>query len=120
MVNIAKRLGMIQGEPELPGKHLERRYNNVHEVVASCSGIFMPGFSEQKGELLAPEDYVVKGQPLGHIINEIDLSRVTVEAPVAGYLWQFGVCHWALCDASLPAQHPYVETGDKLALIITV
>ncbi len=120
MINIAKRLGMIQGEPELSGKHIERRSDNSHEVVASCSGIFMPGFSEEKGRILVPEDNVIKGQMLGHIINEIDLKKEIVHAPVNGYLWQFGVCHWALCDASLPAQHPYVEAGGRLALIITV
>jgi uncharacterized protein len=120
MVNIAKKLGMIEGEPESPGQHIERRSDKSHEVVASCSGIFMPGFSKEKGKILGPEDYVVKGQPLGHIINEADLTKVTVLAPVAGYLWQFGVCHRALCDASLPAQHPYVETGDRIALVITV
>lgn len=120
MVNIAKRHGMIQGEPDSSGKHIERRSDNSHEVVASCSGIFMPGFSEEKVKILAPEDYVIKGQPLGHIINEVDLTRVTVEAPAAGYLWQFGVCHWALCDASLPAQHPYVEEGNLLAIVIKV
>jgi uncharacterized protein len=120
MVNIAKRLGMIKGEPESAGQHIERRSDKSHEVVASCSGIFMPGFSEEKGRNLAPEDYVVKGQPLGHIINESDLKKETVCAPVNGYLWQFGVCHWALCDASLPAQHPYVENGDRIALVISV
>jgi uncharacterized protein len=119
MVNIAKRLSMIQGEPELAGKHIARRSDNSHEVIASCPGIFMPGFNEEKGKTLAPEDFVVKGQTLGHIINAVDLTKVTILAPVAGYLWQFGVCHWALCDASLPAQHPYVERGDRIALVIT-
>jgi uncharacterized protein len=120
MINIAKRLGMIKGDPEFSMQQIERRADKSHEVAASCSGIFMPGLCKDKTGTLSPEDYVIGGQILGHIIREDDLASVPVISPVSGYLWQFGVCHWALCDASLPAQHPYVETGDRIALVITV
>jgi len=120
MVNIAKLLGMIEGEPELiEGPRVERTPESSHEVHAPCAGIFMPALQKGKAVTLVPDDFVEQGQPLGHIIRESDLETVPVPAPVSGYLWQFGVCHGLLCDASLPAQHPYAEEGDRLALIVT-
>jgi len=55
---------------------------------------------------------------LGHIIREKDMVAVPIVAPVSGYLWRYGMCHWDLCDASLPAQHPYADANEILAVII--
>ncbi len=120
MVNIAKVLGMIEGEPELiEGPRVERTRQRSHEVLAPAAGIFMSALRKDAAVPLVPEDFVEKGQPLGHIIRESDLAAVPVIAPVAGYLWQLNACHGQLCDASLPAQHPYAAEGDRLALVIT-
>jgi uncharacterized protein len=105
MVNIARQLGMIEGEPELiNGPRVERRPDKSHDVPAPCSGIFMPALKTDKSAPLIPDDYVYEGQLLGHIIRESDLTTLPVNAPASGYLWQYGMCHWNLCDASLPAQ----------------
>ncbi len=120
MVNIAKALGMIEGDPEpVEGGQVERTRENSHEVVAPCAGIFMPGLQKGTTATLIPDDFVEQGQPLGHITRESDLALVPVPAPVSGYLWQLNACHGQVCDASLPAQHPYVEEGVRLALIVT-
>lgn len=119
MVNIAKLLKMINGEPEKDdGPVIERTAKNSHEVKAPCSGIFMPAPVKGSSGTLLPDDYVEKGQFIGHVINDKDLSAVPVTSPVSGYLWQYGVCHWNLCDASLPAQHPYTEEGEILSIIV--
>jgi hypothetical protein len=70
-------------------------------------------------EQLIPADFVEQGQALGHILRESDLETVPVVAPVSGYLWQLNACHGNVCDASLPAQHPYTERAETLALIVT-
>ena len=123
MINIARRLGMIEGEPErIEGPQVERTTQNSHEVQAPCAGIFMPALKKGTAAPLQPEDFVEQGQPLGHVTRESDLATVPVRAPVAGYLWQLGLCHCRLCDASLPALHPYVrrgrESGDRRELLI--
>lgn len=121
MVNIAKHLGMIEGEPKLiKGPLAIRNPLTSHEVLASCSGIFMPAVRKDKITSLTPDDYVEEGQFLGHIISDKDLAKVPIIAPVSGYLWKYGSCHWGLCDASLPAQHPYTEEGESIMLIVTV
>jgi predicted deacylase len=121
MVNIAKLLGMIEGEPELiEGPRAQLGPDTRHDVVAPCVGIFMPAPTRDGSGTLAPEEYVEEGQSLGHIIRENDLATVSITAPVSGYLWQYGLCHWSLCDASLPAQHPYADEGDRVAVVVTV
>ena len=120
MVNIAKRLGMFEGEPELTtGPKVLRNSENSNDVHVTNSGIFMPALRKDKSGSLAPEDYVEKGHLLGHIIRENDLEAEPIIAPVSGYLWHLGTCHSG-CDASLPAQHPYTMEGDKIATIVTV
>lgn len=121
MINIAKRLGMMEGEPELiKGPKAVRTPGTSHEFHTPSSGIFMSAVGKDKSSALIPDDYVEEGQSLGHIIRENNLETVPVIAPVSGYLWQYGLCHWNLCDASLPAQHPYTEEGNKIATIVTV
>ena len=121
MVNIAKLLGMVEGEPErIDGPRAERTKENSREVHAPCPGVFMPALRKDKSATLAPEDFVEEGQTLGHILRESDLATVPILAPASGYLWQFGMCHGGVCDASLPALHPYAEAGEKLAQIMTV
>jgi uncharacterized protein len=125
MVNIAKLLGMIKGEPELiVGQRAVRSPENSHEVQAPCSGIFMPATGKENYATLDTDDFVEEGQFLGHIIRESDLTTLPVTAPVSGYLWQYGMCHTLenniQCDASLPAQHPYAEEGNRIAVLVTV
>ena len=120
MVNIAKVLGMMDGEPELiEGKRAVRTPETTYEVEAPCKGIFTPATIENKAEFIGPDDYVEKGQQIGHIIRENDLETIPLISPVSGYIRQLGACHWGLCDASLPAQHPYTEEGERVAIIIT-
>ena len=121
MVNIAKVLGMIDGEPEkIEGKRAVRKTETTREIKAPSTGLFMPAPGRDKDSNLIPDDFIEEGQVLGHIIREKDLEAVPVISPVEGYLRQLGACHWGLCDASLPAQHPYTEEGETLALIVTV
>jgi predicted deacylase len=120
MINIAKLLDMIEGEPALiNGPRAVRSPETSHDVTSPASGIFMIATGKNKTDTLIPDDFVEQGQLLGHIIRETDLLTVQIYAPVTGYLWQIGTCH-PTCDASLPAQHPYVEEGNRLALIVTV
>jgi predicted deacylase len=119
MVNIAKHLGMIRGEPEkIKGPRAVHDPKTIHEVKTPCSGIFMSATRKNSDATLVPDDYVEEGQNLGHIISEKDLTVVPLRSPVSGYLWQYGLCHWSLCDASLPAQHPYADEGETTAVVI--
>jgi len=121
MMNIAKLLGMLEGDPEpVSGNRIVRSPEVSHDVGSPCAGIFMPLTLDDGKTVLGPEDYVEEGQNIGHVIREQDLETVPVTAPVSGYLFQYGLCHWGLCDASLPAQHPYTEERETLAVIVTV
>ncbi len=121
MVNLARHLGLLRGQPEhVPTPRVVRVKEKSHEVRALATGMFVPARRGDGDGALGPEDWVEKGQPLGHIIRETDLVTVPHVAPVAGYLWQFGLCHWTQCDASLPALHPYTEEKELLATVVTV
>lgn len=120
MINIAKLLKMINGEPQLiNGKRAVRTAETTHEIKAEATGLFVSSSSDKLVNL-APDDFIEEGQRLGHLIREDDLKIIPVIAPVSGYIRQLGACHWGLCDASLPAQHPYTEQGERLALIVSV
>jgi uncharacterized protein len=120
MINISRQLGMIHGDPVLPeGPKAVVSSETRHDVLASCPGIFMPASLKDSSRSLMTDDFVREGQQLGHIISAEDLSTVTVISPVDGYLYRLGTCH-ENCDVSLPAQHPFVEKGHLLAIVIEV
>jgi len=114
--NLAKFLGMMDGEPEFPEGPIvtftaaDREERN-HQLKAPCSGLFV-----EAG--LQTSDYVEEGQKLGHIIRDEDLQTVEIVAPVSGYLWQYG-CFREHSDVALPPQHPYASEGDVLAGVMT-
>lgn len=121
MVNIARLLKLIEGDPQLiDGKRAVRTADTTHTIKAPATGLFVAAAKMGTTVNLGPDDFIEEGQQLGHIIREDDLETVPVIAPASGYIRQLGACHWGLCDASLPAQHPYTEEGENLALIITV
>ncbi|MFP4248403.1 MAG: succinylglutamate desuccinylase/aspartoacylase family protein [Armatimonadota bacterium] len=115
--NLAKLLGMIEGEIEqMAGdyvefsRHSEQDQQRQHEVVAPCSGLFVEA-------ALNTSDHVIKGQPLGHIIRDDTLETEAIVAPADGWLWAFG-CNRPDCDVALPPQHPFADEGDRLATVI--
>jgi hypothetical protein len=99
MINVAKLLGLIEGQPDkIEGPRVVRDQKKMHEIHAPCSGIFVRALRSDKKAMLTPEDCVERSQPLGHVLRENDLATVPIVAPVSGYLWHFGTCHWQLCD----------------------
>jgi len=113
VTNVAKMLGMLAGEPELPpDTGIDVTEDTTVVVAAPCSGLFV-----QTPDLQL-EDCVEAGQSLGHIIREDDLAIEEIVAPVGGWLWRFG-SHRPDPDVSLGDQHPYSQPGDPLASIVT-
>ena len=113
MCNVAKVLGMMEGEPEIsPDCGLDITDENTTVIAAPCSGLFV----EQPG--MALEDRVEAGQRLGHIIRDDDLSIVEINAPVGGWIWRLG-SHRPNPDVSLADMHPYSDPGDPLASIVS-
>ena len=111
LVNVARFLGMMPGEPEGTDEGpvwLDRA--EAVEVTAPSSGLFV-----EAG--LQPADWVSQGQLLGHLISDRDLSAQPLLAPVAGRLSAYG-SHRAHCDVSLPDMHPYASVGDLLAKVV--
>jgi hypothetical protein len=99
VLNIAKHLGMIEGELEgkdEPVIFLDKAKETA--IKAERAGLFV-----EAG--LATWDYVEKGQKLGHILNDETLEVEEIFAPVSGYLKEYGVRR-PDCDVALPAQHP--------------
>jgi len=111
VTNVAKELGLLPGEPELPpDTGVPVVDDEIVTVTAPCVGLFV-------GAELQNEDHVEAGQRLGHLLRTDDLSTVEVTAPVSGWLWRFG-SHRPDPDVSLADQHPYSDPGDPLASII--
>ena len=113
MENVAKVLGLLDGEPEIPpDTGINITPENTTQIDAPCGGLFV----EAPG--LRVEDRVEAGQKLGHIIREDDLTTVEITAPVGGWLWRYGR-HQGDCDVSLPDQHPWADPGDPLASVVS-
>ncbi len=113
VTNVAKMLGMLDGEPDIPADTgIEVTDEDAVLVEACCSGLFV------QAPNLRLEDRVEAGQGLGHIIRDDDLYTVEITAPVSGWLWRYG-SHRPDPDVKLPDQHPYSDVGDPLASIVT-
>lgn len=113
MTNVAKALGMLDGEPRIPpDSGIVPTAGNTSLIEAPCRGLFV----EEPG--IALEDRIEAGQRLGHILRDDDLSVVEIISPVDGWLWRYGR-HRESCDVRLPDWHPYSDPGDPLASIVT-
>jgi len=111
VLNVARFIGMMPGEPE--GTDEGPTWwapERLVEVTALATGLFVEAGLE-------PGDWVQEGQPLGHLIRESDLETIPFVAPAAGRLEAYG-CHRRDCDVSLAAMHPWAEPGELLARIV--
>jgi predicted deacylase len=109
-LNYCRYLGLLPGEPEgtEPGPVWVDR-TQVAKVTAPHSGLFVRAGHQ-------PGGWVSKGDKLGHLLSESDLSTTEMIAPVSGPLVSYD-CHRRNCDVALPDQHPYADEGDELAAI---
>lgn len=110
--NVARMLGMLPGEPELPpDTGIEVTDERETVVEAPCQGLFV-------ADQMQLEQRIEAGQRLGHLIRADDLSAIEITAPVGGWLWRFG-SHRPDPDVRLPDQHPWSDPGDPLASIVS-
>jgi len=109
-LNIAKHLGLMEGEPELDEPVIFLDNVEEEQVKAPVDGLFVEA-------PVATWDRVEKGQKLGHIIRDDTLEVVEILSPRSGWLKEFG-CRREHCDVALPAQHPYASKGDLLASVV--
>ncbi len=111
VMNVAKFLGMIEGDLEQSEQPMVWLDNAEQaKVAAPHNGLFVrtPG--------LLTASPVQEGQTLGTLFCDDDLSTVEIKAPIGGFLYSFD-CSRAHSDVSLAAQHPYASQGDRLAVI---
>ena len=111
VVNMAKAIGILPGrllKGDAPVLFSDETGDLT--VAAPCTGLFV----EAGLELCQP---VKKGQTLGHVLSDADLACRPITAPASGYLGAYGAAR-PHCDVALPAQHPYVSKGDRLARIV--
>ena len=110
ITNMAKAIGLLGGrlqKGDVPVLFSDQVRTTT--VAAPHTGLFVEA-------ALGVCQPVRKGQRLGHILSDVDLSCTEIVAPVSGYLRAYGASR-AHCDVALPAQHPYVSTGDRVAII---
>lgn len=111
IVNLAKQIGMLGG-PLLKG-HSPVLFDDQTDKVtvkAPRDGLYV---AADRG-LCAP---VSKGDLLGRLLSDKDLTTLDIVAPVSGYLYEHGAKR-ADCDVSLACQHPYARRGEDLAAIV--
>ena len=103
--------GMLDGDPE-PADRPILFSDQVGRapVAAPCTGVFA------RVDLEVGQK-VRKGQLLGTLLSDEDLECHQITAPASGYLRCYDACR-GHCDVALPAQHPYVSKGDRLAEIV--
>jgi len=78
--NVMKRMGMLQGEPELPRKQIILERENAEQIVADRGGIL--NFE------VKPCQQVKKGEVLGRIFSVRTFEEIqTLIAPMDGYVW---------------------------------
>jgi len=111
-VNMARAIGLLPGRLLKADRPIVFSDQSVTcDVHAPCSGLFV-------GRELALSGHVRKGTVLGHVFSDRDLSCREVRAPRAGYLLGYGG-YRANPDVALPAQHPYMAKGDRIAQLRT-
>ena len=111
MANVARALGMMEGDPELPDEPMvEVSTERDVEVAAPCSGMFV-----ESG--LSVEDRVTEGQSLGHMLRDDTLERQEITASVSGILFTYGR-RGPQADVRFTGQHPFADEGDVLARIV--
>ena len=103
MTNIARMLGMMEGQPDLPdGAMIEPTPDRLESIEAPHGGLFV-------GADVKPGDRVEHGQELGHLIRDDTMEVVSFTAPTSGYLWH----HGRVGDS----WHPYASEGELLIAI---
>jgi predicted deacylase len=110
MTNLARIIGILPGRPAPENRTvLFSDQTTTTSVTAPCNGLFV-------GRDLRPCDRVKRGDVLGHVLSDVDLTCREIRAPVAGYLYAYGASRKD-CDVALPGHHPYVTRGERLAVI---
>ena len=110
MVNMAKAIGLLPGRlrkgdtPILFSDETE-----TADVAAPVTGLFV------RADLRLCQG-VKKGQLLGRLLSDTNLQTRDIVSPATGHLLAYGASR-PNCDVALPAQHPYVTKGDRLATI---
>lgn len=113
LTNFAKLVGLFAGKPVRGDDPvLFSDSFTVTEVQADKSGLFM-------AEPVRLCDPIDKGELLGHILSDEDLSWTPVFCPADGFVLKFGASR-PNCDVALPGHHPYVVPGERLASIALV
>jgi len=111
MVNMARAVGVLPGRPRpIDRPVLFSDECELIHIEAPATGLF-------SGTGLLPREAVKKGQELGRVLSDRDLSTRVVVAPAGGYLWNYAA--WRPnCDVSLADQHPYVCKGERIVAIM--
>jgi uncharacterized protein len=115
MLNIAKKLGMVEGNlegnQELPC--VINEHNKV-DITAPVSGIFVRSNCEFGTK-------VSKGELLGHIFNEENLESYEITSPVNGVLFRYEHQYdSSLYSDTLSAYHAHTQKDEIIAEIVEI
>ncbi|MEI6421111.1 MAG: succinylglutamate desuccinylase/aspartoacylase family protein [Lentisphaerota bacterium] len=113
LLNIFKSLKMMSGEPEGETKrpiiiNAQQQIN----VSAPVNGLFVKSKCRLGGK-------VQKGESLGHVFSDTDITRHEILSPAAGWLFRYGRQEDSSRVADpLTAYHVYASAGETVATII--
>ena len=110
VTNFAKLIGLLPGPLQKGDDPVIFSDQAEHlDVSAPHGGLFVT----QDHKLCRP---VEKGDLLGRLLSETNLSCREIVSPATGYLQVYGASR-ADCDVTIWGHHPYVSKGERLATI---
>lgn len=110
VTNFAKAIGLLPGRLQRADDPiLFSDETKTVDVTAPCTGLFV----ESGRQVCQP---VKKGDLLGHILSDTNLSCREIVSPATGHLQAYGASR-ANCDVAITGHHPYVSKGDRVATV---
>jgi hypothetical protein len=109
-VSFARAIGLLRGPAPRGDDPIICSGRRRSEVIrAPCNGLYVRGPRRLC-------ERVKKGEVLGHVLSDRDLSCVNAVSRRGGWLRHFGPGRPG-CDVSLKQLHPHVRRGELLAVV---
>jgi hypothetical protein len=108
IINVMKKLNMLDGEPISPPSYVYLGKDPCTRVSMDRDGLFLAS--------VEPGDDVEKDQQIAKIIDMLNICEVDLRSPVRGIVYHLGPSG-PNRDVQLPRMHPFLDKGSEVAVI---